>query len=201
MIGIRVSANLPVREPDEDSGVITWLHCTVYESDDEGEGAVERDIGSALIALVHVGEAADHNVSLLDALDAEGPELEALYSIYFRDGWIKDELSRGHGNDLLYIDELCVDEPHRERNVDLAVLRQLCVSFAGGCELIVMPYSCEADVKRWASLGFVVSTEGQPAGFLHLQQAAIRPRVVDVAGSGGFRVVPNLSPVKLRKMN
>ncbi|MDC0743138.1 hypothetical protein [Polyangium mundeleinium] len=205
MIGIRILGNLAVGEPNEDRGLITWLHCIVYEStgddDDECEDDDETDIGNALVAIVHVGEAAHCNVSLLDALDAEGAEFEALYPVYFDEDWFKDEYAQGHGTDLFYIAELSIDDAHRKRNVDLAVVRRLCASFAAGCELVVMPYASEDEAKHWSMLGFVVSTEGQASGLMHLQQALRGPRVVDFAGNGRFRVLPNVEPERLRKMN
>ncbi|MDC3956065.1 hypothetical protein [Polyangium jinanense] len=205
MIGLRLVGNLPVAEPNEDRGLITWLHCVVYESSghnkDECEDDDEEDIGSVLIALIHVEEASRLNVSLLDALDAEDAEFETIYSVYFDDDWFKDEYAQGRGSDLLYIAEMSIDDAYRKRNVDLAVIRRLCTTFAAGCELVVMPYTSEDETKRWSTLGFVVSTEGQPSGLMHLQQASGGPRVVDFAGNGRFRVLPNVEPRRLRKMD
>ncbi len=206
MIGIRVVGDMRVvGEPDEDDGIITRLYCMIYdvtESDDDDGGEKEVEIGGAEVAIIHVGQADNHGVSLVDALDADSGELEALYWVYFdENGEYKDKFVAGGGRDLLYISDVKIEESYRERNVDLAIVRQLSRSFGGGCELVVIPYESEPDAKRWSTLGFVVSTDGEPTGFMHHQQAFVAPRVVETDEPGRFKVVPNLTPDEIEKVN
>lgn len=206
MIGIRVAADMMVvGEPDEDQGIITWLHCTIYEvteSDDEEEGEKEASIGSADVAIIRAGQAENHGVSLVEALDAESGELEALYWVYFDDdGNYKGEFVQGFGSDLLYISEVSIEERYLARNVDLAVVQQLSRSFGGGCELIVIPYESDEDAQRWSMLGFVVSTEGKRTGYMHLQQAFKAPRVVETDESGTFKIMPSVTPDEIENMH
>jgi hypothetical protein len=49
-------------------------------------------------------------------------------------------------------------------------------------------------------LGFVVSTEGEPTGYMHLQQALVAPRVIETDESGTFKLIPNLTPDEIEKV-
>jgi hypothetical protein len=193
MLRINVSANIPLHEPDADEGLITWFSVGVYYGEDENE---EERIGEATVALVHVGEAANAGQDLLDALDADSAELEALYHTYFQDDWIKDRFMDGSGSDLLYVADIEIAAAYDGRNIDLAVVRRLCNTIGHGCGLAVIPYDSKAEIAHWSRMGFAVSTPGKPTGWLHMTMGDRKARIAGPEDDGRFKIVPNLTETK-----
>jgi len=190
---IRVSAEIPLGRPDVDFGLVTWLHIAILDEDDSGP--IEKPIGQARAALVHVGKALDNEESLHDVLDADSGDLEALYSIYFdkKTDWFKPELAEGMGRDLLYIDEVHVEPAFEGRNIELAVVRSLADTLGQGCELVVVPVDSDQDEEYWSHLGFEMSTPGEKEhGYMHLSLAYRSSFVDDEENPGNFKVRPNI---------
>lgn len=185
---LKVTTSIPLGEPDADAGLITWLDVNVIHHEDEDE-ETEQVIGEARIALVHVAEAGNQ---LVDALDADSGELEALSGHYFDGDWIKDELSEGKGTDLLYVSELDVHEKWQNRNIELAVVRRICDTLGQGCELAVIPYETDEELARWQQMGFEPTTSPSKGdcGYLHLQLALTHPRIEESESRGRFHVIP-----------
>jgi hypothetical protein len=190
MLRINVSASIPLHEPNAGGGLITWFNVNVHHSEDENAEAL---IGEATVALVHVGEAANTGQDLRAVLDADSAELEALYHLYFRDGWLKDRYLDGSGSDLLYVADLKIAAAYDGRNIDLAVVRRLCDTIGHGCGLTVIPYDSKAEIAYWSRMGFVVSTRGKPSGLLHMMMGARKARLADPHDEGCFKIVPNVA--------
>jgi len=163
---------------------VTWMDVEVTE---EGESRVV--IGTARVALVHVGEIADAHGDLLPAL--HGTPLEPLADAYFAQGWYKDDYADGAGIDLLYVESVEMSEAHRARNIDLAMVRRLCDTLGSGCQLSVMPYSTAAVAAHWGRLGFSLTTPGRGRGLMHMKLGQRHARVVDANGTGDFEVLPS----------
>src|SRR5690554_2705246 len=119
---LSVTTNIDLVGPHH-GGYVTWLDVRVSDG--------EREYGTARIALVHVGEIADAAGDVWPAL--HGTRLEPLHDVYFAQGWYKDDYADGAGIDLLYIDDVTIDDRHRDRNLDLAVVRRLCDTLGSGC--------------------------------------------------------------------
>jgi len=188
---MRLSADIPLSEPNVDSGLITWLSIDIFP-DDAPESAAP--IGHATVARIHIGNALDSSESILDALDADSGELEALYDVFFEDNWLKDEYLEGSGPDLLYVSEIDLAPAHQTRNVDLALVRRLCDTLGQGCAIAVIPYASQADIDHFTQLGCEVSTPGAPEGYLHLPLGNRTARVDDPDQPGVFKILPNPSP-------
>ncbi len=179
---LTVSAETTLGEPNVDCGFITWFVVSVidgYEGD-------ERIIGTARAALIHVALAEGQ---VWDALDADSGELEALYDVYFKDGSVRDEFCEGVGSELLYIAEIEMDDEHRDRNVDFALVKRLTDTIGQGSILTVMPYESFAEAARWAIIGFESSTPAKSEGFMAINLAFVQPNVVETDDDGVFEVV------------
>ncbi|MDC3960449.1 hypothetical protein [Polyangium jinanense] len=190
---IRVSAEIPLGRSNVDFGLVTWLHIAILDEDDSGP--IEKPIGQARAALVHVGKVLDNEESLHDVLDADSGDLEALYSIYFdeKTDWFKPELAEGMGRDLLYIDEVHVEPAFEGRNIELAVVRNLADTLGQGCELVVVPVESDQDEEYWSHLGFEMSTPAEKGhGYMHLNLAYRSSFVDDEENPGHFKVQPNI---------
>jgi hypothetical protein len=163
----------------EARGYVTWLDVNVSDE--------VRTYGTARVAIVHVGEIADAAGEIWPAL--HGTRLEALHDVYFQQGWYKDDYADGAGIDLLYIDHITIDEEHRNKNLDLALVRRLCDTLGSGCQLSVVAYGQASEAPRWGRLGFAISTPGRSSGLMHMKLGYRHAQVVDATGSGDYEVV------------
>jgi hypothetical protein len=176
---ISITGDIDLAEPSADAGYLTWLTVRV---EDAG-----RTLATARVALVHVGEVADAHGDIWQAL--RGTRLEALHDVYFAQGWYKDEYADGAGIDLLYVDELVIEEPYRDRNLDLAIVRRLCDTLGSGCQLTAMAYRDAHQAAHWGRLGFAPSTPGRTAGYMHMKLGYRHARVIDATGAGHYEVL------------
>lgn len=175
---LSVTTDIDLEGPQK-GGYVTWLDVTLS---DDG-----RSYGTARVALVHVGEISDAAGEVWPAL--HGTSLEPLHDVYFSQGWYKDDYADGAGIDLLYIEHITVDESHRGKNLDLALVRRLCDTLGSGCQLAVVSYADAIKATHWGRLGFSISTQGRPSGLMHMKLGYRHARVVDATGSGDYEVV------------
>lgn len=175
---LSVSTVIDLEGPQK-SGYVTWLDVTL--SDDN------RAYGTARVALVHVGEISDAAGEVWPALHKT--RLEPIHDVYFAQGWYKDDFADGAGIDLLYIDHVTVDEAHRGKNLDLALVRRLCDTLGSGCQLAVVAYPDAERTAHWSQLGFAISTPGRPSGLMHMKLGYRHAHVIDRTGSGDYEVV------------
>jgi hypothetical protein len=178
---LSVTADIGLHEP----GYVTWLD--VRATDPGGDL-----LGTARVALVHVGEIADAHGDLWPAL--RGTRLEVLHDPYFTSGWYRDEFADGAGIDLLHVEKVSVEERWRDRNLDLAIVRRLSDTIGSGCQLVTMGYRDAFEAARWARLGFASSTPGRSSGLMHMKLGYRHARVV-ATDTGEFEIVPTASEV------
>jgi hypothetical protein len=160
-------------------GYVTWLDVKVSDG--------RTTYGSARVAIVHVGEVADAAGEVWPAL--HGTRLESLHDVYFQQGWYKDDYADGAGIDLLYIESITIDDAHKGKNLDLALVRRLSDTLGSGCQLVVVSYDRAQSAARWSKLGFAISTPGRTAGHMHMKLGYRHARVVDTTGSGDYAIV------------
>lgn len=170
---------------DGKGGYVTWLDVRVSDGSN-------KDVATARIAIVHVGEIADAAAEVWPAL--HGTPLEPLHDTYFHQGWYKDDFADGAGIDLLFIEHITVEEAYRGKNVDLALVRRLCDTLGSGCQIAVVAYAAAEHAARWGKLGFEVSTPGRSAGLMHMKLGYRHATVVDATGAGDYQVVGNADP-------
>jgi hypothetical protein len=185
-----ITGDIGLSEPSVDQGYVTWLDVKAFDRELR-TGSTRALVGSARVALVHVGEIADAMGDLWPAL--RGTRLEALHDAYFESGWYSDEFADGAGIDLLYVEKLAIEEPWRSKNLDLAIVRRLSDTIGSGCQLVSMPYRDAFEAAHWAKLGFASSTPGRAAGLLHMKLGYRHARVV--ATETDFQVLPTTSEV------
>jgi hypothetical protein len=177
---LSVTTDIDLEGPQK-SGYVTWLDVKLSDE--------TRSYGTARVALVHVGEIADAAGEIWPALHRT--RLEPLHDVYFAQGWYKDDYADGAGIDLLYIDHITMDEAHRGKNLDLALVRRLCDTIGSGCQLAVVAYGDATHAAHWGRLGFSISTPGRTAGLMHMKLGYRHAQVVDATGSGDYEVVSN----------
>jgi hypothetical protein len=180
---LSVTTNIDLEGPQK-GGYVTWLDVRVSDG--------VRAYGTARVALVHVGEIADAAGEVWPAL--HGTSLESLHDVYFAQGWYKDDYADGAGIDLLFIEHITIDDEHRGKNLDLALVRRLCDTLGSGCQLAVVAYPDAERAAHWGKLGFAISTPGRTSGLMHMKLGYRHARVVDATGSGDYEVV---SPASL----
>jgi hypothetical protein len=112
-----------------------------------------------------------------------------MHDVYFAQGWYKDDYADGAGIDLLYVDQLVVDDASRAKNLDLAIVRRLCDTIGSGCQLAAMAYRDAHEAAHWGRLGFALSTPGRTTGFMHMKLGYRHARVVDLTGTGDYQVL------------
>lgn len=182
---LSISAELELASPSiVRGGFVTWFDVRITEED--------RVLGTARVALVHVGEMADAHGDLWPAL--RGTRLEPIHDVYFTDGWYKDDYADGAGIDLLYVDAIDLDASVQDKNLDLAIVRRLADTLASGCQLVVRAYTSPREAAHWAQIGFSVSTGGRGAGYMHMKLGYRHAELVDTSGSGDYRVLPSTGP-------
>ncbi len=175
---LAISADIELDEPTVENGYVTWLDVRAYADD-------RTPLGSARVAIVHVGEISDAHGDLWPAL--RGTKLESLHDAYFQQGWYNDDFADGSGIDLLFIERVTVDDGCK--NLDLAIVRRLADTIGSGCQLVVMRYGDAFEAAKWARLGFTPTTRGRSSGLMHMKLGYRHARVVDT-GTGTFEVVP-----------
>jgi hypothetical protein len=186
-----IETQVVLDEPSADQGLVTWFEVRILEG---FEGADDAAIGRARVARVHVGQALDVGESLLDVLDADSGELEAIYHVFFDEGGFRDEFVQGAGSDLLYVSEVRLEPGWEGRNIDLALVRRLCDTLGQGCEVAVIPCRSSTDGERWQRLGFAVAGSAKEAGYLYLPLGSRPARVAPNDDLSSYRVVANPPP-------
>jgi predicted N-acetyltransferase YhbS len=221
---LRVVTDIALDEPSVDHGFVTWLDVELLADDPEervdgndpdAEAAVSSDaassaelfdpdepIGRARVAIILANEVVDQGEDLVEVLDADSSELEALSGVFFEGGELQDRFSdTAVGQNLLFIADVAVDDDWAGRNLDLALVRRLCDTLGSGCALAVMEYETDAEREHWGRMGFQVTeppSNRRAFGYLHLPLGMRNPRVVDPENDGRFRVVSNPSPAGRR---
>src|SRR5262245_59375855 len=79
MLVLKFETEIPLAEPNEDFGFITWLSITIREFDSKTPGPV----GSARVAVIHCGDALNKGVSIHDVLDQDSEGLAVLDGVLF----------------------------------------------------------------------------------------------------------------------
>jgi hypothetical protein len=177
---LSITGDIALKESSPDSGYVTWLDVRAYHTDSL--------LGTARVAIVHVGEVSDALGDLWPAL--KGTKLEALHDVYFERGWYSDAFADGAGIDLLFLESVSVEEAWRARNLDLAIVRRLADTIGSGCQIVAMRYGDAHDAAHWARIGFVSSQPGRSSGLMHMKLGYRHARVIPTT-RGDFEVLPS----------
>ena len=102
MLIVKCTTDFALREPDAETGFVSWFDMSIHHADSE-LGA----LGGARVALIHGGEACNYGEPIVDVLDADSAELHDLYSVFYDDdGGLKPPYANGGGQDVIYFSEL-----------------------------------------------------------------------------------------------
>ncbi len=193
---IVIKTEVPLGEPTVDMGSVTWLDATIEQGEDQSDAP---HIGTARVAIVHVG---DSEESMLAVLDADSPELGALHEIYFDGDWLEERFAEV-GCNLMYVDNVEISPAWAHRNIECAVVRRLCDALAGGCSIAVVRCESTEEARFWERMGFEMTrapSEAHP-GYMHLRLCYRRPRVIDPNCDGRFLIVPDPDPSEPARFN
>jgi hypothetical protein len=185
---LSITADIDLHTPGGEHGFVTRFDVRAYAPD-------LAILGTARIALVHVGEIADARADLWSVLHAA--RLDSIADTYFADGWYTDDYADGAGIDLLFVENVTVEA--RAKNLDLAIVRRLADTIASGCQLVSLPYRDAHEAARWSQIGFASSTPGRSSGLLHLKLGYHHARLVP-AGGGAFEVLAGPADLGLRRV-
>jgi hypothetical protein len=179
MLCLRIHTDISLSTPSVDHGFVTWLGVDIIERRSD---EVEEAVGTARVALVHVGAIYNAEDSLYDVLDAESDELEVLHDLYFKDGWVKlDLVDGGHGADLLYVSELELkDGLTLWGTVGIQIVRRLCETLGAGCAIAVVRVEHGTPTQPWIEAGFLVTRPESPEhdGYLYVDTSLRAPDLV-----------------------
>ena len=153
MAHIRFSIQVDT-EDEEPSRVVRRIEGTVYEY--EGESDTEKQIGDLRCFLVQPGLAEEKQIHLFDAMDSISDETAECYEAVFdlaTNEWnadIEDLYAGGPaGIDLLFIEQIRLDEGHRGKGIGRNVVREIIETFGFQCGLVVCkPFPLE--YSGWA---------------------------------------------------
>ncbi len=190
MLVLKLGTEIPLAEPTEDFGFITWLDIAIREFD----SANASPVGSARVAVLHCGEALNHGISMHDVLDEDSEGLARLDRIFFEDGSLRDEYGNGGGTDVLFFESLELQADWRGRNVEEAVARRVLDVWGQGCAIGVMPVNNEEEASRWEAIGFEGAQEPTAGeqGYVWLDLSLKHPRIVQADDKGhSFSIDPD----------
>jgi len=153
MAHIRFSIQVDT-EDEEPSRVVRRIEGTVYEY--EGESDTEKQIGDLRCFLVQPGLAEEKQIHLFDAMDSINDETAECYEAVFdpaTNDWnadIEDLYAGGPvGVDLLFIEQIRLNERHRGKGIGRNVVREIIETFGLQCGLVVCkPFPLE--YSGWA---------------------------------------------------
>ncbi len=177
MLVLTLQTEMPLVEPNEEFGFVTWLAVSIRQFD-----APSREpIGHARIAMIHVADAMNRGVGIREVLEADSEELFALYDVFFDDdAYLKEDYSNGVGFNVMYFAEIALAPSWRGKRIEEALVRRVADTWGEGCAIAVVPV--EDDAQRWHEIGFRGPEEGAPYRFLDL--STLSPDVVAVDEQG-----------------
>jgi hypothetical protein len=184
-----LKTEIPLAEPDADSGLVTWLDIAIRQGDPDADVRV----GSARLAIIQAAEAVDRGISLVDVLDADSDDLLSLHDVFFDDHGLKEDFTNGTGLNALYVSSIELMLPWRGRKIEEALVRRVSDLWGQGCAIAIMPLTNPDESRRWLDLGFVVARKPtrDQIGYAYLDLSLAAPEVVVADDDGDrFEIAP-----------
>lgn len=182
MLVLTIQTEMPLAEPNEEFGFVTWLDVSVRQFD----APTRESIGHARIAVIQVADAMNRGVEMREVLAADSDELFALYDVFFDDDeYLKPDYANGIGFNVMYFAKVELVPAWRGKRIEEALVRRVADTWGEGCAIAVVPQ--DDDVERWREIGFQSLARRSRYAFLDLSLA--HPEVVAADDDGHtFRV-------------
>jgi hypothetical protein len=148
MLIFTCQTEIALRQPDEQSGFITWFDVRVVDEETKVE------VGHVRFARILGGEAMNRGVSMLDILDSDGDELVALHDVFFDGDVLKEVYENGNGQDCIYFSEIELDDAWRGRTIEDALVQRVIATLGAGCAIAIIPVEDRREAARWERSGF-----------------------------------------------
>lgn len=190
MLVLKFETEIPLAEPNEEFGFVTWLTITIRQFD----SATPAPVGTARVAVIHCGDALNKGVSIHDVLDEDSEGLGVLDGVFFEDGSLKEDYANGVGSDVLYVESLELRPEWQGRSIEEAITRRVFDAWGQGCAIGVLPIAASDDLPRWTLMGFEVIGGSRETGqrYAVMDLSLKHPRVVETDEEGhAFRVDPD----------
>ena len=181
MLVLTIQTEMPLSEPNEEFGFVTWLDVSIRQFD----APTREPIGHARIAVIQVADAMNRGVEIREVLSAES-ELFGLYDVFFDDDeYLKADYANGVGFNVMYFAEIKLGPVCRDKRIEEALVRRLSDTWGEACAIAVVPL--EDDAERWLEIGFQVSETTSRYAFIDL--SIEHPKVVAANEQGNaFRI-------------
>ena len=182
MLVLTLQTEMPLAEPNEEFGFVTWLDVTVRQFD----APTRESIGHARIAVIQVADAMNRGVAMRDVLDADSEELFGLDDVFFDDDeYLKPEYANGVGFNVMYFAEVELVPAWRGKRIEEALVRRVADTWGEGCAIAVVPVDDEGE--RWREMGFQAS---EPTSrYVYLDLSLVHPELVAADEQGHAFVV------------
>jgi hypothetical protein len=181
MLRLRIATEIELEKPSVDVGFVSWLGIEIVESRLAGGDTV---IGTARVALIHVGAVCNARESLDDVLDADSADLEALSHWLFEDNWIREGLvETANGSDVLYLADFELRDATEvyTNRVGITLVRRLCDTLGAGVAAAVVPVCDGEPTQPWTTAGFTIAKPvgNDACGYLLLDTSLAAPESDD----------------------
>jgi hypothetical protein len=178
MLVLTIQTEMPLAEPNEESGFVTWLDVSIRQFD-----APTRElIGRARIAVIHVAAAMNRAVEIREVLSAE-KELFGLYDVFFdRDEYLKADYANGVGFNVMYFAEIDLLPAWREKQIEQVLVQRVTEMWGEGCAMAILPLA--ADFTPWSRMGF----RRVDRSYASLDLSLAHPRISALSDSRTLRV-------------
>lgn len=162
MLVLTIQTEMPLAEPNEQFGFVTWLDVSIRQFD----APTPEPIGHARIAVIQVADAMNRGVEIREVLSAES-ELFGLYHVFFdADEYLKPDYANGSGFNAMYIAKIELVPVWRGKLIEQALVQRVTDTWGEGCAIAVVSMDEAADM--WRMIGFEVPGSRGPYAFLDL---------------------------------
>jgi hypothetical protein len=178
MLVLTLQTEMPLAEPNEEFGFVTWLDVSVRQFD----APTRESIGRARIALIQVADAMNRGAEIREVLAAAGDELFALHDVFFDDDeYLKPDYANGIGFNVMYFAEVELVSTWRGRRIEEALVRRVADTWGEGCAIAVVPVNDE-EIERWLDIGF--KSPDSASTFAYLDLSLAHPKMIALDDPG-----------------
>lgn len=162
MLVLAIQTEMPLAEPNEECGFVTWLDVSIRQFD----APTRERIGHARIAVIQVADAMNRGVEIREVLSAQS-ELFGLCDVFFDDDeYLKADYANSVGFNVMYFAEIELLPAWRCKRIEHALVQRMTDSWGEGCAIAVV--HAGENVDGWLELGFELPDPTTQYAFLDL---------------------------------
>jgi hypothetical protein len=165
MLVLTIQSEMPLAEPNEEFGFVTWLDVSIRQFD----ASTREPIGHARIAVIQVADAMNRGVEIREVLSSES-ELFGLYDVFFDPAeYLKAEYANGVGFNVIYFADIELRPAWRGKRIEQALVQRVTDTWGEGCAIAVV--SVAEQLAGWREVGFQSPGPASRYAFLDLSLA------------------------------